>query len=203
MRPSDHEQVFDTTIAPRHVMFLCLRNRVRSVFAELFIRQLIAKKCPELSETVTVSSAGYYPKEVRDFLADINVPPPEPFYSNDMSSVLRKLMHEKGMTLPDVWLSKELTPKMVKTADLIVVSVDSQKKELVSHYSEFNQKFVTLKEMANHEEATTFDSFVGVPMEGDVWGYCEENQQYVSQTIQEVERLLIKAFPRLVGRKLL
>ncbi len=37
-------------------------------------------------------------------------------------------------------------------------------------------------------------------MEGDVRGYCEENPQYVSKTIQEVEKLLITASPRIIGQ---
>lgn len=186
--------------ATRHVLFLCLRNRVRSVFAEYFIREMLKRESEGLAENLIVFSAGFYPEEVKEFLDKANVSPPVPFYGIDMSGVARELMREKGMVVPDIWESKALTPEMVEIADLIVVALPPQKGELSLLYPEHGRKVVTLRELAQSEEFVAFEGFSDVPMEGDVWGHCEGNPSYVTKTILEVENLLIMAYPRILER---
>jgi protein-tyrosine-phosphatase len=184
----------------RHVLFLCLRNRVRSVFAEFFIREMLKRESEALAENIIVFSAGFYPEEVKAFLNEAKVSPPVPFYGIDMSGVARELMREKGMAVPDVWESKALTPEMVEIADLIVVALSPQKGELSLLYPEHGRKVVTLREMAQSEEFVVFESFSDIPIEGDVWGYWEGNPSYVAKTILEVENFLIMAYPRIIER---
>lgn len=184
----------------RHVLFLCLRNRVRSVFAEFFIREMLKRDSEDLAENIVVFSAGFYPDEVKEYLNKYKVAPPVPFYGIDMSEVARELMREKGMAVPDIWESKALTPEIVEIADLVVVALLPQKAELSLLYPEHARKVVTLREMAQSEEFATFESFSDVPMEGDVWGYWEGNPSYVAKTILEVENFLIMAYPHIIER---
>jgi protein-tyrosine-phosphatase len=186
--------------AGRFLLFLCLRNRVRSVFAEFFIRDLLKRENQSLSENIIVFSAGFYPEAVKTFMHDANISPPVPFYGIDMSNVAREFMREKGISVPEVWESKALTPEMMETADLIIVALPDQKKELSLLYPEHGRKVSTLKEISQFEEFAAFEGFSDVPMEGDVWGDCEEYYPYVRKTLEDVEKLLLMAYPRIIER---
>lgn len=185
-----------------NVLFLCIRNRVRSVFAELFTRDKLIKMDGNLSHVITVNSAGFFPQEVRTYLDKLNAAPPDPFYGVDMSEHVRSQLHKREIAVPDVWQSKCVTPEMIKKSNLIVVAIPSQKKELGELYPEYRQNIVSLKEIAKWKDAVLSEDFSQVPMQGNVWAHWEENQQYVYKTIEEVEKLLTMAIPRIVMRLL-
>ena len=184
---------------PRQVVFLCLRNRVRSVFAEFFIRDVLEKQSDGPNEKIVLSSAGFYPEEIRKMLREARVPDPVPFYGLDMPDFVRERMVSRGINVPDVWQSKPLTSKMVREADLVVAALPPQKIELSQRYPEHRGKFVTLPELTKYRESFSFESFKGVALKGDVWGYCEGTPAYVNKLLDEIEGLLVEAFPRIVG----
>ncbi len=181
-------------------MFLCIRNRVRSVFSELFARDRFKTLEGDLSSKIMVQSAGFFPKEVKAFLDNLNVTHPDPFYGCDMSSQVRKLLLEKRIPAPDVWRSKCVSFEMVKKADLIVVSLPEQKKELSALYPDCEQNMVTLKEIAKWEGAAVSEDASDAFKQDHIWEYWEENPIHVSKTIEEVEMLLTMAIPRMVKR---
>jgi len=183
-----------------NLLFLCIRNRVRSVFSELFARDTFKTMQGDLSHKIMVQSAGFFPKEVKAFLDDLNVTDPDPFYGCDMSTQVRKLLREKGIAVPDVWQSKCVSFEMVKNADLIVVSLPEQKKELAELYPDYQQNMVTLKEIAKWEGAAVSEDASDAFKQDHIWEYWEENPIHVSKTIEEVEMLLTMAIPRIVKR---
>ncbi|WP_419657808.1 putative protein-tyrosine phosphatase, low molecular weight [Desulfosarcina variabilis str. Montpellier] len=183
-----------------NLLFLCIRNRVRSVFAELFTREKLKTMGGELSQKITVRSAGFFPEEVKAFLDKLNAAPPDPFYGCDMSMHVRNLLLKKGIAVPNVWQSKYVSPEMVKKADLIVVSLPEQKKELAELYPDYQQNMVTLKEIAKWEGAAVSEDASDAFKQDHIWEYWEENLKHVSKTIEEVEMLLTMGIPNIVKR---
>ena len=183
-----------------NLLFLCIRNRVRSVFSELFARNKFKTMEGDLSRTIMVQSAGFFPKEVKAFLDDLNVTHPDPFYGCDMSIQVRNLLLKKGIAAPDGWQSKCVSFEMVKNADLIVVSLPEQKKELSALHPDYGQNMVTLKEIAKWDGAAVSEDASDAFKQDHIWEYWEENPKHVSKTIEEVEMLLTMAIPRIVKR---
>lgn len=183
-----------------NLLFLCIRNRVRSVFSELFSREKFKTMERDLSHKITIRSAGFFPKEVRTFLDKLNVAHPDPFYGLDMSRHVRNLLLEKRIPTPDVWHSKCVTGEMIKEANLIVVSLPEQKKELSALYPEYKENMFTLKEIAKWKGVAFTEDHSEALRQIDIWEYWEENSEYVFKTIEEVEKLLTMAIPRIVKR---
>ncbi|GAB6193039.1 hypothetical protein [Desulfocastanea catecholica] len=183
-----------------NVLFLCIRNRVRSVFSELFTREKMKRLEGILSNKITVRSAGFFPQELKVFLDKLAVTHPDPFYGLDMSEHVRRLLLEKGLAAPVAWNSQCVTPAMIKEANLIVVSLPEQKKELSALYPEYKQNMVTLKEIAKWKGVAFSEDHSEALRQDDVWEHWEENPEYVFKTIEEVEKLLTMAIPRIVKR---
>lgn len=183
-----------------NVLFLCIRNRVRSVFSELFTREKMKRMEGNVSDKIKVLSAGFFPQEIKAFLDKLDVTHPDPFYGVDMSAHVRRLLLEKGIAAPVAWNSQCVTPAMIKEANLIVVSLPEQKKELSALYPEYKQNMVTLKEIAKWKGDAFSEDHSEALRQDDVWEHWEENPEYVFKTIEEVEKLLTMAIPRLVNR---
>jgi protein-tyrosine-phosphatase len=174
----------------RHVLFVCVRNRVRSVFAQYYLEKLVREKNEALAENIKISSAGFYPKKLSDILDEAHIPKQDPFFDRDMSHVVREFLHHKGIASPDGWRSRPLTPELVAEADLIIVAIAAQKEEILKQYPDVSKKLFTFREMAAFEESILFEAFSGLPMDDTFWAYCEDYSPYVSKVIEEVEELL-------------
>lgn len=183
----------------RRVLFICVRNRVRSIYAEYFITKLLKEKNDRLAEKIKTSSAGYYPTNLRDFLDKAHIREPEPFFGTDMSGVVRARLTRKGFPIVDGWRSKALSPQHIAEADLIVAALPSQKEEILQKMPEARGKLFTFREMADFENSILFESFAGLPMDDTFWEYCEEDPSYVSKVIREVEELLSRGLPRILS----
>lgn len=181
-----------------NVLFLCIRNRVRSVFSELFTREKLKRMEGNLSDKIKVRSAGFFPEELKVFLDTLAIAHPDPFYGLDMSEHVRRLLLEKGIAAPIVWNSQCVTPAMIKEANLIVVSLPEQKNELSALYPEYKQNIVTLKEIAKWKGDAFSEDHSEALRQDDVWDHWEENPEYVFKTIEEVEKLLTIAIPIIV-----
>ena len=180
----------------RHVLFVCVRNRVRSVFAEFYLQKMLRERLGPAADTVSISSAGLYPKRLGDILDEANISPPEPFFDADMSSVTRRLLQKKGIASPDGWRSRPLTSQHVLRADLIVVALQWQKEEILEQYPQVSDDIFTFRELAAWEENILFETFTGLSMNDDFWYSCEEDPPYVTRVIEEVEKLMDLGFER-------
>lgn len=178
-----------------HVLFICVRNRVRSVFAEFYLKKKLAEKIGALAEEIKISSAGYYPKTLKKILDQAGVPTPDPFFDTDMSAIVRRLMHEKCIAAPDQWRSKPLDTDLVIAADLIFTALPWQKEEIAAAYPEFSGNIFTLREMAEWDHHILSETLEGLPLNESFWLACEENPSYVTKVIEEVEDLLDLGLP--------
>lgn len=184
----------------RKVLFICVRNRVRSVFAEFYLRTQLIEKMGSLAEEIKISSAGFYPKTLRDIMDEAKIQPPEPFFYTDMSEVVRELLREKEMPVPKGWRSKPLTSDLITAVDVVVTALSWQKKEIAEAFPEVRDKIFTFREMAAWEDDILFETITGLPMDESFWDFCEENPSYVTKVIGEVEELMNRGFPRMLKK---
>lgn len=178
----------------RHVLFVCVRNRVRSVYAEFYLKKLLHETTGDSAEKISIASAGFYPKTLKDILDKARIAPPEPFFGIDMSPVVRRLLQVQGIASPDGWRSREITREDVARSDLIVTALSWQKEELTGRYAAADNKIYTFREMAAWEGGILFETFEGLPMNDTFWDRCEEDPPYVTRVIEEVEELMNLGF---------
>ena len=181
-----------------HVLFVCVRNRVRSVFAQYYLEKLLRDKDDTLAEKIKISSAGFYPRWLSDALDEAHISRPDPFFDRDMSRVVRELLARKGIALPDGWRSRPITPEKIAEADLIIVALQAQKEELSEQNPDARHKIITFREMAEFEESILFESWAGLPMDDTFWDSCEEDPPYVTKVLEEVEELMTLGFPNIL-----
>ena len=179
-----------------HVTFVCVRNRVRSTFAEFYLEDVFRKS----GEDATVSSAGFVPQVLKDQLAGALIPFPDPLYNTSMSRLTREFLLEKGIRVPEDWRSKELSPEMVDKADLIITAIAAQKEELCDFYEEACHKIFSIREMSEKKGYLFSEDFSALPLDQNYWYYAEEDPKYVSKTLQEWEKTLIRAIPNITKR---
>ncbi len=182
------------------VIFVCISNRVRSVFAEFLFKKMVVEKDQRLMNEIGISSAGFIPQKMRNLFKELNILFPNPFYNRPMSEITRSALIEKGIEIPDKWRSKELTSEMVKESDLIITALPYQKEALSQLFPEVGSRFFTLREISQWKGHLTLDDVTGVPLDNTFWHYVEENPIYVSKVLWEVEEILIRAFPNILRK---
>jgi protein-tyrosine-phosphatase len=193
------QEVFDSgrgmasQVAPE-VLFVCVGNRVRSVFAEFYMRKMLC----ESGSQIVVSSAGFMPKQLKDLLTENNIPFPEPFYNRPMAAVTKTFLQEKGFSIPEGWRSKELSPEMIKNTNLLITALGMQKDELSGLYEGESHKIFSVRELLKTEDYLFFEDFTKVPMSANFWQYCEEDPQYVTKVLRTWEQTLVAVIPNII-----
>lgn len=182
------------------IIFVCISNRVRSVFAEFLFRKMLGERDKRLRDEISVSSAGFIPQKMRNLFAELNIQFPVPFYNRPMSEITWSTLVGKGIKVPDQWRSKELTPEMLKESDLIITALPIQKEGLTQLFPEIGSKIFTLREISNWNDYLTLDDVSGVPLDNTFWYYVEENPKYVSKVHSEVEEILVRGFPNILEK---
>jgi protein-tyrosine-phosphatase len=178
------------------VLFVCVGNRVRSAFAEFYLRNWFTKRGLDIA----VSSAGFIPQILTDRLAELNIPSPQPFYNRPMSELTMAALLEKGFRVPKGWRSKKLTLEMIKETDLLITALPAQKEDILSLYKEAQNKVFTIRDLAKRDDYLFFED-ISIPSYNDnFWHYVEEDPQYVSRTLQTWEQTLIGAIPKIIER---
>ncbi len=183
-----------------HLVFVCVSNRGRSVFAEYFMRKIFSEPSRGLGEQVKVTSAGFIPQAIKDQIAELQIGFPEPFFSRPMAEATRTFLSERGMSVPADWRSKELTTDMVNDATLLITAIHPQKDDLVRLYPEAAAKIRTIREISRWEEPFLFEDLTRLPKDDSYWHYVEEDEEFVKTILSEVERSLTRALPDILNR---
>jgi protein-tyrosine-phosphatase len=179
---------------PPHVTFVCVRNRVRSTFAEFYLTHMFRDR----AEKPAVSSAGFMPRALQDQLGEARIPIPEPFFNRPMSSVTRAALGEKGVRAPHGWRSKALTLEMIEKADLLVTALGEQKEELAGIYEDARNRIFSIRELSGREDYLLFEDFSAPALDENYWHYVEEDPEFVSKVLRAWEETLIMAFPNIM-----
>lgn len=180
------------------LIFVCVSNRGRSVFAEFFVRKLLSELTDGECHKVRVTSAGFIPRAIKDQMAELHIRFPEPFYDRPMAETTRTFLLERGIVVPPDWRSRELTPEMVRNADLIITAIPQQEEDLLRLYPDAATKISTFRKISRWEEPFTFEDLTGLPKDNSYWNYVEEDVDYVNTMLSEVERSLLQAFPQIL-----
>ncbi len=179
-----------------HVTFVCVRNRVRSIFAEFYLGDFFGKR----GRKATVSSAGFVPRVLKDQLAGAGIPFPVPLFNAPVSRLTREFLLEKGIRVPQDWRSKALSAEMVDRATLIITALGPQKDELCALYKEASAKIVSIRELSEKQGYLVSEDFSALPLDQNYWYYAEEEPGYVSRVLREWEKTLVSAIPNITVR---
>ena len=179
-----------------HLLFVCVANRVRSTFAEFYLRDRFSKR----GDHIAVSSAGFIPEVLKDLLAERNIPSPAPFYNRPMSELTMAILLEKGITVPEGWRSKALTPEKIEEADLIITALPAQKEDLSSLYQKASERIFTIRDLSRMDECLFSEDLSILTFDENFWYHVEEDVEYVSRTLREWEEILIGAIPGIIKK---
>jgi protein-tyrosine-phosphatase len=179
-----------------HVTFVCVRNRVRSTFANFYLEDFFRKS----GEKAVVSSAGFVPQVLKNQLGGAMIPFPEPLFNTSMSPLTRDFLLEKGIRAPEDWRSKELSAEMVDHSDLLITALAAQKEELCDLYKEACTKIFSIREMSEKKGYLFSEDFSALPLDQNYWYYAEEDPKNVSVVLREWEQSLIRAIPNITRR---
>jgi protein-tyrosine-phosphatase len=149
----------------RHLLFVCVRNRVRSAFSEIYFHHLLRQRDSGLARQVAVSSAGFRSRDINELLASNVIPTPDPFYNQDLGWATRQALSQRGIAPSSIWRSKPLTPRMIATADLVITALPQQKDELTEIYPRDGFKFVTIREISNWDRNLISENITGLPLD--------------------------------------
>jgi hypothetical protein len=159
---------------------------------------MISERDERLVGKIKVSSAGFIPQKFRDHLAKFRLRFPEPFYNRPMAEITRTTLLKKGFDVPEEWRSKELTPKMVEEADLVITALSEQKEELIRLYRKAHGKIYTIRDMSNWDGTQFIGNFEILPKDDTFWEYIEGNTDYAFKVISLTEETLIRAYPNIL-----
>lgn len=182
-----------------HVVFVCVSNRGRSVFAEFFLRKLLNELENGLLDRIEVTSAGFIPQAIKVHVAELKIAIPEPFYGRPIPETTRAFLSERGIVVPPGWRSRELTTAMVEKADLVITAIPQQKEDLLNRYPEARAGIFTIREISRWDGRLVFEDFSELPKDNTYWGYVEEDPHYVTTILDEMEQCLTKAIPHILS----
>jgi len=148
-------------------------------------------------------SCGFISQKMRERIAALQVGFPDPFYGRTLALSTRTVLLEEGIAVPDGWRTKPLTPEVVKEADMIVVVLPEQKKDLIELYPEAVPKIFTIKEISQWEDRLIWEEgFMHNRIPSDIyfWDYVEENLDHVSIALSQMKKMLIMAYSDILDK---
>ena len=187
----------------RLLVFVCVGNRNRSPFAEFFFSKLISERNKELTPEIRLSSYGFIPQKIKEKIAATKIDFPDPFFGRPLALSTRTVLLKEGITVPDAWKTKPLTPEVVKEADMIITVLPEQKTDLIDLYPEAVSKIFTIREISQWDGHLSWDKdleYGRIPSDINFWDYVEENIDHVSIALSEMKKMLIMAYPDIIDK---
>jgi len=187
---------------PLHLVFVCIGNRNRSPFAEFFFSKLISQRDNQFVDAIRVISAGFLPQRMKDKMAALKIGAPDPFFGRPLAQTTRTTLLRLGITVSERWRTRELTPEMVEQADLIITALPGQKNDIIRLYPNVTERIFTMREISQWDDYLLQEDydFKEIPRDSTLWDYVEENYEYVTNILFEMEKMLIKAYPNIMGK---
>ncbi len=185
---------------PCRIMFVCVGNRARSVFGQFFFSKMLHEKDPHLMGKIKVLSAGFVPQSLKEQLKEANVAFPKPFFNRPMGPLAREALIDRGIPIPDQWISRELTPDMVKGSDLMITALDDQRDDLKKLFPETMGKIFTIKELAQWEGYLILEDSVRPPLDHTYWHFVDEDPVFAAKIITSMEECLICAYSNILEK---
>jgi len=135
-------------------------------------------------------------------MAALKIGAPDPFFGRPLAQTTRTALLRQGITVSDEWRTRELTPEMVEQADLIITALPGQKNDIIRLYPKVADRTFTMREISQWEDYLLQEDydFKEIPRDSTLWDYVEENYEYVTNILLEMEKMLIKAYPNIMEK---
>lgn len=187
---------------PLHLVFVCIGNRSRSPFAEFFFSKLISERDNQFVDAIKVTSVGFLPQRMKDKMAALKIGAPDPFFGRPLAQTTRTVLLDQGITVSDGWRTSELTQEMAEQADLIITALPGQKNDIIRLYPNAAGRIFTMREISQWDGYLLQEDydFKEIPRDSTLWDYVEENYEYVTNILLEMEKMLRKAYPNIIGK---
>ena len=187
----------------RLLVFVCIANRNRSPFAEFFFSKLIRERDKNLANKIRLMSCGFVPRRIKEQLAALQIDFPDPFFGRPLALSTMEVLRQEGITVPNGWVTRPLTAKLVKEADTIIVVRPEQKMELIERYPEKMGKIFTIREISQWDRPLSWEepAFLKRALHDiSFWDYVEENMDNVSIILAEMKEMLLMAYSNILDK---
>jgi protein-tyrosine-phosphatase len=181
---------------------VCIGNRNRSPFAEFFFSRLISQRDNQFVDAIKVTSAGFLPQRMKDKMAALKIGMPDPFFGRPLAQTTRTALLRQGINVSEEWRTRELTPELAEQADLIITALPGQKIDIIRLYPNVADRIFTIREISQWDGYLLQEDydFKEIPRDSTLWDYVEENYEYVTNILLEMEKMLRKAYPNIMGK---
>lgn len=183
----------------KSILFVCCGNRERSVIAERLLQQRLKDNHPQLADKAEIRSAGIFPRAYLKYAEEKGITFEYPLFGKNPNIYAIQYLAKKGIDVSS-YRSRELTPDMVREADLILAIDRRIRNEILHFYPEASGSVFTFKEFAFG--ATQPDLDIGDSMKlpdidkkTGTWVWPED---YPRRYITEIEECLSSSMGKLV-----
>ncbi|MCX5805917.1 MAG: hypothetical protein NT010_07605 [Proteobacteria bacterium] len=137
---------------------------------------------------------------MKNKMVELNISLPEPLFGRPIAESTRAALLSHNIIVPDEWRTSGLTPEVVDEADMIIAVLPDQKKDIAELYPENEFKIFTIREVSRWDGYLVQEDygFKDIPEDNTLWNYVEENPDYVSSILSEMERMLVRAYPHIL-----
>lgn len=170
------------------------------MIAERRLRQELADSFPELVGKVVVGSAGIFPRAYLNYAEEKGITFEYPFFGKSPNIYAIQYLAKKGIDISS-YRSRELTPDMVRQADLILAIDRRIRDEILHFYPEASGRISTFKEFvlgADQPDLDIGDSMIFPNFDkktGD-WIWPDD---YPASYIAEIEQCLSNGMERFLS----
>jgi hypothetical protein len=139
---------------------------------------------------------------MKEKMVELHISQPEPFFGRPLARTTRTALLSQGITVSDGWRTKALIPEMIEEADILLTALSEQKRTLMRLYPKAAARIFTMREISQWDGYLLQEDydFKGIPRDGTLWDYVEENAEYVSNILSETENMLVKAYPHILNQ---
>lgn len=173
------------------ILFVCAANRGRSVVAEHLLRKEIAYRRPDLSDAVTIASAGIMPQAYLEWAAAKGIVFRYPYYDKPPGPFVIRFLERRGIDV-SAYRSRPLDGKLVQQADLIISMDRAVRDEIESVWSGIAAKVAIFKRFLLGESASPdIGDPLKLPYIDQDTGDWDMDDEYEKSYSTEIESILV------------
>jgi protein-tyrosine-phosphatase len=170
----------------KSLLFVCTFNAGRSVASEYLLGRMLRERDARLAQLVKIRSAGLVTKETVQYLKDLGLSVPKPFFGRPPHRYMITLMARRGIDVTG-HRSRGLNRVLLHQADLVIVFGEPLKAVVLSFWPEAEGKVFAFEEFVEEESLATMDSGAAPYADGDFIDYPIDR---MAPFIAEIERCL-------------
>jgi protein-tyrosine phosphatase len=182
------------------ILFVCCGNRERSVIAENLLRQRIEDDYPQLSDKVSIGSAGIFPRSYLKHARDHGIMFERPYFDKAPNIYAIEFLDKRGIDISS-YRSRQIDENMVTEAGLILTVDQRIRDEILKIYPESLGRIFTFKEFTfgpNQPDLDIGDSMKlpDIDRKTGAWIWPDE---YPASYINDIEKCLSSSMDKFAG----